>query len=606
MLTRTRRFVLTTLIILGIVGIVTFNIPSMRDVLASQNMQATLVVVTSIPTPTNTPFVTPTLPVEATVVPTPEPLLRDDLEIFVHTADTLVESPYVILTVLQKLQTQDVVEIHGELNDTISFICRGTPCQVPLTGDTLLFAQAVTKNGEYGKPYRVTLRVSKIAENQYRVDTEGVQPDLSFKDSCSAVWQMKPLRLSWADFPLSPDGLKTDEPLYYLASRLIETGYVDAKDCPGGGFTAGAVNGCGFARARSAVTAWQNQYDLQLWLVGQQVGIPPKLMKTLIFRESQFWPGRSKNYIDEYGLAQINQLGADAALRWDNELFQEVCSRTLDNCNLSYANLSRPTQAMLRGALVESLLNSECKLCTNGIDPKSAQASLLTIARVLRANCVETNNVFDGQNASPASYEDYWKFTILNYHAGPSCLSASLSTTLADVDINDPSSPKRGAITWKDLSPNIKCSGGLDYVNDFWTILSTFDQRTVNVGASNDLLFQAELLNPPTALPSPTPLLSTARVAVFVYIDKNGNNTFDADEAVNDAIVEIVLPDGNKLSGRTKDGQVVFDMSGIPVGVEMYITLYGQYRSQVLTVPASGDTTLFFKLLTPVIPPSLP
>jgi hypothetical protein len=70
---------------------------------------------------------------------------------------------------------------------------------------------------------------------------------------------------------------------------------------------------------------WQNQYDDYMWLVSRDDGIPPKILKTLLEIESQFWPGNQRFYMDEIGLGQVNQLGMDVLLRRDPALYL-VCS----------------------------------------------------------------------------------------------------------------------------------------------------------------------------------------------------------------------------------------------------------------------------------------
>ena len=138
----------------------------------------------------------------------------------------------------------------------------------------------------------------------------------------------------WAEFPQMPDGLYTSKSLYFLASRLLYTGIVDAKDCPNQGFLSPASpNGCGMERAKTAMIEWQNQYNPVIWSASRKIGVPPKIIKTLIEKESQFWPGNSRLFLQEYGLAQINQFGADVALRWNNDLFKQTCSAVLGDCN---------------------------------------------------------------------------------------------------------------------------------------------------------------------------------------------------------------------------------------------------------------------------------
>ena len=57
-----------------------------------------------------------------------------------------------------------------------------------------------------------------------------------------------------------------------------------------------------------------------------------------------------------------------------------------------------------------------------------------------------------------ASYEDLWKFSLVNYHAGSGCLGDAL----------DAASAGQLELNWENVSSKLPsgCSGALDYVND--------------------------------------------------------------------------------------------------------------------------------------------
>jgi len=67
-------------------------------------------------------------------------------------------------------------------------------------------------------------------------------------------------------------------------------------------------------------------------------------------------------------------------------------------------------------------------------------------------------NVSGGAPGEAASYEDLWKFTLVNYNAGPGCLGEAIQAT----DDNGQS------FTWENVAANLKgiCSIAADYVND--------------------------------------------------------------------------------------------------------------------------------------------
>jgi hypothetical protein len=72
-----------------------------------------------------------------------------------------------------------------------------------------------------------------------------------------------------------------------------------------------------------------------------------------------------------------------------------------------------------------------------------------------------------------ASYEDLWKFTLVNYNAGPGCLTDAIAAT----------SGAGEALTWENVSARLTpaCQGAIDYVDDI-----------------------SSLVIPPTRTPSPT------------------------------------------------------------------------------------------------------
>ena len=123
-------------------------------------------------------------------------------------------------------------------------------------------------------------------------------------------------------------------------------------------------------------------------------------------QESQFWPGNAQYAMTEFGLAQVNDMGADVALRWDPDLYQQLCSTVLSR--LQYALFASPGIVARHGswgplnsmnALVPDLqIWPECEL---------AHTSIYMIARILHANCWDSGYVLSLNNVTAASYEDY-------------------------------------------------------------------------------------------------------------------------------------------------------------------------------------------------------
>ena len=66
-------------------------------------------------------------------------------------------------------------------------------------------------------------------------------------------------------------------------------------------------------------------------------------------------------------------------------------------------------------------------------------------------------NVTGGEASKAATYEDLWKFTMVNYNAGPGCLGDAL-----DVASSDPN-----GLTWENVASHLMptCPGAVNYVN---------------------------------------------------------------------------------------------------------------------------------------------
>jgi len=131
----------------------------------------------------------------------------------------------------------------------------------------------------------------------------------------------------------------------------------------------------------------------------------------------------------EYGLGQITDKGADTILLW-NPAFLRLnsarwCSRQ-EYCDKGYLNLPDDAAAMLRGALAIEA-KSDCPACNAGVDLTTAGFSVKLFANTLLASCrAGCANSFQCNGRNPravSSYEDLWRITIANYHAGPGCVS---------------------------------------------------------------------------------------------------------------------------------------------------------------------------------------
>jgi hypothetical protein len=343
---------------------------------------------------------------------------------------------------------------------------------------------------------------------------------------------------------------------------------------------------------------WQNQYDEYIWLASKEHGIPPKILKTLIEVESQFWPGNERFYVDEIGLGQLNQLGVDVLLRRNPTLYQQVCAQVLDDCAMPYALMSAQNQAMIRGAFVNSF-SSLCPTCQYGLDLNKAKQSIPFIAQVLQANCQTVKVIADSRRESgyideiEDPYESFWRFTLLSYHSGVSCFEQAVRGTSNSLPLD-----------WENLSQNIECAGGEDYVNGVWGNLLSFDQYLYSPTGQETGQFLPVFAATPT--PFPTAVPSTAQVLVQVFLDSNQNGIADPSEGLENVTVVLQSVDGTEVSGNTINGQVSLPLAEFQIGSEITVSLPQYFRSENILVPAQGVVPVTFLFSQPTLPTVIP
>jgi hypothetical protein len=250
---------------------------------------------------------------------------------------------------------------------------------------------------------------------------------------CAAVWEMIPdyKKLpNWLLTPDRPEQIYSKIALNFLAGMLIRNKAVDASGCQNGGISAQnayVANACGLRVALPAVLEWQNRFNQVILNVAKETGVPAQLMKNIFSRESQFWPGIFANAA-EAGLGQLTVSGADTLLMWNTNFYNQFCPQVLipEACRKGYTNLTVPEQEMLTGALVR-MVNATCPNCPGGIDPYMAEFSVRVFAENLVANCEQVGqiiqNVTDREPKVASTYVDLWMMTLVNYHAGPGCLT---------------------------------------------------------------------------------------------------------------------------------------------------------------------------------------
>jgi len=388
--------------------------------------------------------------------------------------------PTLVLTGEEPIQGEHITSLAGNI-DGKPFTCDPV-CQVDLiptddNGSTLQF-WAYSSYGDSSEVFQARVRVAKSAnpsDQAWYTDVLSSQWRGDTLAGCSQIWDKFPPvggSTNWLTTPQRPEDLVTNVSYEYLAAALIKHNVVNASACDAGGLLAnGLANSCGLDAARQAVYDWQNRFDALIFSTSRQTGIPALLLKKIFARESQFWPGTIVGQ-PEAGLGQMTDGGADAVLTWNPSFYEQFCPSVLDQsvCKAKiYPNpedkwqgiaLNETERSLLRGALVNSV-NAICPDCSIGIDMDKADYSVGVFAQMLLASCKQTGEVINiNYGSAPrdvASYEDLWRFTLVDYNAGPGCLGLAVDATSS---LGEP-------LDWEHLSSHLTpaCKGAIEYVN---------------------------------------------------------------------------------------------------------------------------------------------
>ena len=381
----------------------------------------------------------------------------------------------------EPLPNEQIINIQGYIGAE-PFNCSGSECSVPLPATGVDGVQVVfwaeSSFGDSSEVFTAQIRVIPwgdfVAPDVQTVDDPRWYVDiLSSKylghidSTCSQIWSAFPPvggAPAWLSTPEHPDGLLSQRPYYYLAGSLITQGLVEVDGCPDGGLQfSGVANQCGLEASRELINHWQNQFNAEIILVSNETGVPAQLMKNIFSRESQFWPGLASTYY-EAGLGHLSEIGADTVLLWNPSFFTQFCPLVLstETCQRGFGNLDIADQEMLRGALVQKV-NAACPECPLGIDLRQANFSISIFARSLLANCEQVGQILYNETRRPAGevtyYEDLWRFTLVNYNAGPGCLSQAIHQTVVN---NQP-------LLWENVIQFLEpgsCQASLKYVED--------------------------------------------------------------------------------------------------------------------------------------------
>ncbi|MFN8380815.1 MAG: hypothetical protein U0V02_02690 [Anaerolineales bacterium] len=400
----------------------------------------------------------------------------EDCEPVLSTSTNICETkPTLVITGQEPLPNETITRVEGKY-DGQSFYCEGTDVckfRIPETDEDGVTVEfwSYSSYGDSSPVFKAQVRVQQVDEGDpdqlyWYVDVLSPQWQGNAVATCSDSWDVFPPvggAPEWLSTPTQSEELTSDIPYTYLAANLILQGAVDASSCPDGGLTPGnVVNQCGMEKSRDAVKEWQNQFDELILTTAKETGVPARLIKNLFARESQFWPGIFQE-VGDTGLGQLTENGADTTLFWNHSFYNQFCPLVMDAdvCGVGYMNLEPDEQAILRGALVSSV-NASCADCPLGLDLTQADFSVSVFAHTMIANCEQAGQVvYNYTGKTPgvaATYEDLWKFTLVNYNAGGGCLAEAITNAQA----------RSLELTWENVSPYLTgaCSGAVDYVND--------------------------------------------------------------------------------------------------------------------------------------------
>jgi hypothetical protein len=284
--------------------------------------------------------------------------------------------------------------------------------------------------------------------------------------TCAEIWNVFPDVQgppAWLQSPTDPTQLATNQMLYYLAAMLIHNGSVDVSGCPDGGLSSwNTASECGAEAAKGEVAAWQNQFDAEIIQVAKSSGVPSQLMKNVFTRESQLWPGVYSE-MAEAGLGQLTENGTETVLLWNPDFYDQFCPLVIsfETCKNGFGNLSDINQAILRGALMQRV-NATCSTCPLGIDLSQANFSINVFAQTIIGNCEQVDrmlyNTAHKETVLLTSYEDLWRFTMVNYNAGPGCLGNAIQRAY-----------RTGrALNWQNVGANLSpnCRDSVKYLMD--------------------------------------------------------------------------------------------------------------------------------------------
>ena len=238
--------------------------------------------------------------------------------------------------------------------------------------------------------------------------------------------------------------LVSDQYYYYLAGQILLDTPSAGHNCHDRGISGQYSTNCGVLSVFDDVFTYQNAYNEEITLASNLTGVPNRFIKRIMAVESQFYPN-AFGVAGERGLYQFTRDGADTLLRWNGPFYVELCGEYWDYCGtFGYDTLEQ----WQRDVLINHVL--------------ADHNNIYYLASALKANAFQVARILDNVSGvdipgEVLCYEDLWKITALNYHAGPIVVSAVL-VNIRELDLDI--SWESFAIVLTDLQPS-----ALHYVN---------------------------------------------------------------------------------------------------------------------------------------------
>lgn len=431
---------------------------------------------------------------------------------YINDQDYCIGIPFLEFTGQELLQDEEIVKIHGKINGKV-FSCDDSSCTVALptakTESIPITFKADSSHGDSSIEFSAFARVipESSQSDAYYIDVVSSQWDGRPAPACSSQWQVFPESVdppAWLSTPRDIEDLDSSLKLYYLSAALIDKGLVDASGCENNGLqTSTTANECGVLAAETEAEKWQNQFNETIMADAVAANVPATLMKNLIVRESQFWPGIYPGE-SESGLAQITENGADTLMLWNRNFYDTFCPVIFYSsvCAKGYALLGSDKQATLKGALLQKV-NATCPDCVSGMDLSKGEYAIFVLSEGLNANCAQVGQLISNITKKPlrevANYEDLWRFTLLNYNIGSGCLGRAMTRTWKTQSFLD----------WQHVAANLDtaCQGAVDYVID----ISEGNTDKILVFSTMIPTATATPLRSPTATKTPTRTVTATR-----------------------------------------------------------------------------------------------